>query len=72
MPEPVDAWEERYDESGVLYYFHALTGATSWMSEEEAATRLQRAFRRSRAKDYTLGLFAMAKGVRFIQNGELG
>ena len=38
LPEPPDIWERMVDDEGTVYYYHAKTGRTSWMSEEQAAS----------------------------------
>ncbi len=54
LQDPPDRWEEMVGEDGTVYYYHALTGRTSWMSETQAALLLQRAYRKSQANDFRI------------------
>eukprot|EP00947_MAST-08B_sp_MAST-8B-sp1_P000312 g312.t1 len=66
LPDPPDRWEQLTDEAGAVYYFHALTGRYSKMSEDQAATNIQRLFRKSRSSDFKVkDLGVLAKAVRY-------
>ena len=67
LPDPPDRWDQQPpDENGDVYYFHALTGRYSRLSEDQAATQLQRLFRSSKCKDFRVAdLGILAKAVRF-------
>ena len=48
VAEAPDGWVEHWDEAGNPYYYHARTGRYSWLTEEEAALRLQKLYRKKR------------------------
>lgn len=48
VAEAPDGWVEHWDENGNPYYYHARTGRYSWLTEEQAALRLQKLYRKKR------------------------
>eukprot|EP00948_MAST-09A_sp_MAST-9A-sp1_P000985 g985.t1 len=71
IPDPPDRWERMTDGDGNVYYFHAPTGRTSWMSMDEAATFLQRMFRKSRANDFRITDFSqIVRALKFQRDAE--
>lgn len=48
VKDAADGWVEHWDEQGNPYYYHARTGRYSWISEEQAAVRLQKLYRKKR------------------------
>jgi tetratricopeptide (TPR) repeat protein len=66
LDDPPDEWVEGTDVDGGVYYFHALTGRYSKLSEAQAAVAVQRLFRKSRSSDFRVkDLGVLAKAVRF-------
>ena len=47
-----------YDENGDVFYMNPYTGQTSWMSVEDAARNLQKAYRAKQAADFGAPTFA--------------
>lgn len=47
-----DEWRAQTDEYGSSYYMNPATGQTSWLSVDEAARMVERAYRRRQAADF--------------------
>lgn len=70
LPDPPDAWEEAVDEAGGTYYYHPLTGRTSWISEGDAATRIQRRFRKAQGIEFKLSFADMVAALTYQNQSE--
>jgi hypothetical protein len=71
IDDPPDEWVKMTDEYGGTYYYHQLTGRTSWLSETEAATLLQRLFRKRQAKEFAItDMLQIVRALRFINTAE--
>ena len=71
IEDPPDEWVEMVDEYGGKYYYHALTGRTSWLSEEEAATLLQRLYRKKQAGEFAItDMMQIVRALKFINTAE--
>lgn len=45
-----DGWQNMYDEHGQVYYYHARRGAYAYISEADAAAKMQRMWRKKQAE----------------------
>jgi len=71
IEDPPDEWVEMVDEYGGKYYYHALTGRTSWLSETEAATLLQRLYRKKQAGEFAItDMLQIVRALKFINTAE--
>ena len=71
IEDPPDEWVEMADEYGGKYYYHALTGRTSWLSEEEAAILLQRLYRKKQAGEFAItDMMQIVRALKFINTAE--
>ena len=52
IEDPPDEWQKLRNPDGTHYYYHALTGRTSWMSEDEAATVVQKLWRKRMSAEF--------------------
>ena len=52
LPLAPDEWRVAYDDEGNRYYTNPATGQTSWLSMDDAAKAVQRAYRQKQAEDY--------------------
>ena len=60
-----------YDENGDVFYMNPYTGQTSWMSVEDAARNLQKAYRAKQAADFGAPTFAdIVRALRMIREVE--
>lgn len=66
VADAADGWVEYFDEEGNKYYYHARTGRYSYLSEEEAAVRLQRLYRKKRLAEFKIAdLGQLVRALRF-------
>jgi tetratricopeptide (TPR) repeat protein len=66
-----DGWQKMVDEEGNTYYYHARTGRYSWISEEQAIKRLQRAVRNKLQGEFRVASFQqLARSVRFTKTAQ--
>ena len=71
LPDPPDEWRTMYDENGDVFYMNPYTGQTSWMSVEDAARNLQKAYRAKQAADFGAPTFAdIVRALRMIREVE--
>ena len=71
LPNPRDVWESMTDQYGNEFFLHALTGRTSWLSEERAAMMVQRQWRRRQASAYRIDdMSVIIKALRFQKDAE--
>jgi tetratricopeptide (TPR) repeat protein len=71
IEDPPDEWVTLYDENGGKYYYHQLTGRTAWMTEAEAATQIQRLFRKRQAKEFAItDMLQIVRALRFINTAK--
>ena len=71
IPDPPDRWERLTDAEGNVYYYHAKTGRTSWMSESDAAKLVQRLYRKSKANDFRIKDFMqIVRALKFQRDAE--
>lgn len=71
LPDPPDEWRTCYDEAGDVFYMNPYTGQTSWMSADDAARNLQKAYRAKQAADFGAPTFAdIVRALRMIREVE--
>jgi hypothetical protein len=71
IADPVDRWEKMTDEYGNVFYLHPLTGRSSWLSEEQAAIKCQRLWRKRQAADFRIDdIGTIIRALRFQQDAE--
>jgi len=67
IEDPPDVWEKlRSPDGKSVYYYHALTGRTSYLSEDEAAKVVQSIWRKRMAREFAIGDFLqIVRALRF-------
>jgi tetratricopeptide (TPR) repeat protein len=71
IEDPPDRWEKMVDEYGNTFYLHPLTGRSSWLSEEQAAIKTQRLWRKRCAADFHIkDIGTIIKALRFQADAE--
>jgi Tfp pilus assembly protein PilF len=71
LPDPPDRWEEAWDPSGgYKYYFNPLTGKTSWISEHQAAGRIQKLYRKVQGRQFKLAPAELKTAVSFQRSAK--
>jgi hypothetical protein len=67
IEDPPDVWEKlRSPDCKSVYYYHALTGRTSYLSEDEAAKVVQSIWRKRMAREFAIGDFLqIVRALRF-------
>ncbi len=71
IEDPPDEWQKLRNPDGTHYYYHALTGRTSWMSEDEAATVVQKLWRKRMSAEFAIGDFLqIVRALRFQRDAE--
>lgn len=71
LPDPPDKWEACHGADGSVYYYHPLTGRTAWLSEDEAATRVQRLFRKKQGVEFRMDFPTIVQALSFQRQAEL-
>ncbi|GBG32043.1 Hypothetical Protein FCC1311_082682 [Hondaea fermentalgiana] len=71
LPDPPDVWETCQAEDGSAYYYHPLTGRTAWLSEHEAATRVQRLFRKTQGVEFRMDFASVVQALAFQRRTEV-
>jgi hypothetical protein len=72
VDDPPDKWIKMTDEYGNVFYLHPLTGRTSWMSELQAATKMQRLWRKRAASEFRIDdIGTIIKALRFQQEAKV-
>ena len=73
IEDPPDVWEKlRQPDGKSFYYYHALTGRTSYLSEDEAATVIQKFHRKKQAAEFAIGDFMqIVRALRFQNDAEI-
>ena len=71
LPDPPDEWRKMFDENDEIYYMNPYTGQTSWMSVEDAARNVQKAYRAKQARDFGAPTFSdIVRALRMIREVE--
>ena len=71
LPDPADEWQAMEDEYKNKFYLHPLTGRTSWMSLDEACTKMQRLWRKRCAQEYRIDdMSVVIRALKFEREAE--
>jgi hypothetical protein len=70
LVDPEDKWEQHPDGAGGVYYLHPLTGRSSWLSEEGAATVVQKLWHKRQAADFRVAFPDIIKALKFQRDTE--
>ena len=72
IEDPPDVWEKlRSPDGKSVYYYHALTGRTSYLSEDEAAKVIQSIWRKKMAAEFAIGdMMQIVRALRFQNDAE--
>ena len=73
IEDPPDVWEKlRSPDGKSVYYYHALTGRTSYLSEDEAAKVIQSIWRKKMAAEFAIGdMMQIVRALRFQNDAEI-
>jgi Tfp pilus assembly protein PilF len=63
-----DKWELIKQPDGTMAYYHALTGRWSWMSQDDAARKVQKRFRKSHSSDFAIQTNQLARTIHMLRN----
>ena len=72
IEDPPDVWEKlRSPDGKSVYYYHALTGRTSYLSEDAAAKVVQALWRKKMAAEFAIGdMMQIVRALRFQNDAE--